>query len=207
MAADRRNRGGSEGERQQARPQSAASATPGKETGRAADEPRTGEREQRIETVRETGEARERGAIAENARIARMILDLWNSRDFDQVTHIAAESVECVHVPFGTTYRGRDGYREFMRMWAIAFPDGRVEVRRVTAGENGAAVEYHGTGTHTGPLAGPAGTIPATGRRGELSLCDVLEIEQGQIRRVRSYFDSATLMRQLGIRADAGAPG
>jgi steroid delta-isomerase-like uncharacterized protein len=205
MAADRKNRGGSQGERQKASSQSAGPAGSKQETGRAAGGPRTSEREQRIETVRETGEARERGASAENARIARMTLDSWNERDFDQATRLAAESVECLHVPFDITYRGRDGYREFMQSWATAFPDGRVEIRRVIAGEDGAAIEYIGRGTHTGPLAGPGGTIPATGRRGELALCDVIEIEQGQIRRVRSYFDSATLMRQLGIRADSGA--
>lgn len=159
----------------------------------------TMEREQRISTTREGGEARGGSSAEENGRLARRSLDLWNARDFDQAVSIAADNIECVNVAFDTTLRGPEGYREFMQSWATAFPDGRIEVKRVIADENGAVVEYTGRGTNTGPLTGPMGTIPATGRRGELALCDVLEIERGKIRRVRSYFDSATLMRQLGL--------
>jgi hypothetical protein len=35
----------------------------------------------------------------------------------------------------------------------------------------------------------------------------VLEIERGKVRRVRSYYDSATLMRQLGLLPEGGAAG
>jgi steroid delta-isomerase-like uncharacterized protein len=208
MAADRSNRDVSATERQQqTSPSSRASGAPAQEAGRPADEPGTRDREQRIATSRDAADARGRGSADENARIARTIHDLWNRRDFDQALRFAAEDVECVQVPFNATYRGRDGYRQFMQGWVNAFPDAQVEVRRVTAGEDGAAVEFVGRGTHTGPLTTPGGTIPATGRRGELALCEVLEIEQGQVRRVRSYFDSATLLRQLGVLADDGAPG
>jgi steroid delta-isomerase-like uncharacterized protein len=149
-------------------------------------------------------EPRGRGASAENAKLARRIYDLWNERAFDQVAKMAADNVECVHVPFNATFRGQDGYREFQQGWATAFPDARIEITRIIADDKGAVVEFTGRGTHTGPLSGPMGTIPATGRRGELALCDVLEIEQGKVRRVRSYFDSATLMRQLGLMPGEG---
>lgn len=207
MAADRSNRDVSASEKEQkARSANRPSGTPSQETGRSAGEPGTGDREQPIATSRETA-ARGQGAAEENARIARTIYELWNTRDFDRASRFAAADVEAVLVPFNATHRGLDGYRQFMEGWATAFPDGRVEIRRVTAGDDGAAVELLGRGTHTGPLAGPGGTIPATGRPAELALCDVLEIEQGQVRRVRSYFDSATLLRQLGVLAEERAPG
>lgn len=191
MAADKSKSGFSEGdEGQKAMGPSARTSSEGS----------TREREQRISTTREGGEAGRRSAIEENSRLARRSIDLWNARDFDQVASVAAENVECVSVPFNATFQGPEGYREFMQNWATAFPDGRIEVKRVIADENGAVIEYTGRGTNTGPLTmGPTGTIPATGRRGELALCDVLDIERGKIRRMRSYFDSATLMRQLGV--------
>jgi steroid delta-isomerase-like uncharacterized protein len=190
MAADQSKRGASErDEGQKAMGQSV----------RTGGEGSTREREQRISTTREGGEARGRSSVEENGQLARRVLDLWNTRDFDRAASFVADNAECVNVAFNTTFRGPEGYREFMQSWATAFPDGRIEIKRVIADENGAAVEYTGRGTNTGPLTGPMGTIQATGRQGELALCDVLEIERGKIRRLRSYFDSATLMRQLGI--------
>ena len=149
---------------------------------------------------REPGIARDSGPAAENARLARRLYEeFWNGRDFDAIASSASEDVECMNVPANTTLHGRPGYREFAQAWATAFPDGRVEIKRITASDDGVAVEFVGRGTNTGPLFGPEGPIPPTGRKGELQLCDVLEIKDGSVRRVRSYYDSATLMRQLGL--------
>jgi steroid delta-isomerase-like uncharacterized protein len=160
----------------------------------------SGREQQRETPSRERGTARESGPAADNARLGRKLYEeLWNARDFDGMTRYASEDVECTLVPSNTTMRGRKGYRDFCEGWATAFPDGRVEIKRVTASDDGVVVEFVGRGTHTGPLVGPAGTIPATGRKCELPLCDVLEIEEGAVRRLRSYYDSATMMRQLGL--------
>ncbi len=143
---------------------------------------------------------REPGEAVENALLGRRLYEeLWNARDFDGMLRHASADIECLEVATNTARQGHEGYRAFAEGWATAFPDARVEIRRVIANDNGVVVEFVGHGTHTGPLVGPAGTIPPTGRRAELSLCDVLEIEEGQVRRVRSYYDMATLMRQLGL--------
>jgi ketosteroid isomerase-like protein len=39
-----------------------------------------------------------------------------------------------------------------------------------------------------------------------LELCDVHTIRDGKIRSVRTYFDSASLLTQLGVMPEAGAP-
>ncbi|HEX6536842.1 MAG TPA: ester cyclase [Gemmatimonadaceae bacterium] len=207
MAADKSKRGSSEGNRErETRRQSAAAGGTPQETTRAGGGARTREREREVgltresESTREAGAMRGRSAAQDNARIAASLLDLWNDRDFDQLARVATADVECVNVPFdNTTYRGPNGYREFVQGWATAFPDGRAEIRRIVADESGAVVEYTGRGTNTGPLVTPNGTIQPTGRAGELDLCDVVEIENGKVRRIRSYYDSATLMRQLGV--------
>ncbi|HEY9516995.1 MAG TPA: ester cyclase [Gemmatimonadaceae bacterium] len=200
MAADKSKRGANErDEGQTARGQRAGAGPSSQGTARTGGDSTAREREQRISTTREGVETRGRSAVEENSRLARTIYDLWNERDFDQAVHLATENIECVNIPFNTTTKGPEGYREFMQSWVTAFPDGRIDVKRVIADENGAVVEFTGRGTHTGPLEGPMGTIQPTQRSGELALCDVLEIERGKVRRVRSYFDSATLMRQLGL--------
>ena len=42
-----------------------------------------------------------------------------------------------------------------------------------------------------------------TGRSVTLQLCDVHDIRDGKIRRVNSYFDSASLLQQLGVMPEA----
>ena len=208
MAADHSTRGGSDRDRERDMSrQSAAAGTPAQETSRAGGQAGMRDREQRVQTTREGMEARPHGATEENARIARMVLESFNARDFDQAVRVAANDIECVLIPFNTTQHGPQGYRDLLQNWATAFPDGQCEIRRVIADEQGASVEYIGRGTQTGPLQGPAGTIPPTGRRAEVAFCDVLEIERGKVRRTRSYFDSSTMMRQLGLLPEPASGG
>ena len=162
---------------------------------------------ERASTARAGVEPRAQSTAEENEQLGRRLYDLWNKRDFDQLVRYAAENIECVQVPTNATFRGLDGYRQFVQGWATAFPDGEAKVTRVTASDDGVAIEFTGRGTHTGPLPGPAGTIPATMRRAELMFCEVLELERGKIRRVRSYFDSASLFRQLGLKPEEMASG
>ena len=66
-------------------------------------------------------------------------------------------------------------------------------------GENWVFTEFVGQGTHTGPLVGPAGTIPPTGRRIGFPVGELMRIEEGKFTLVHVYDDGATLLRQLGV--------
>jgi len=135
----------------------------------------------------------------ENAALARSMYDCYNARDYDRAAAGVAEDADIEIVPFSISFRGPAGMRDFLRGWATAFPDSMTEVRTVTADDARAVAEYVGSGTHDGPLATPAGTIPPTGRRVEVPFCDVLEIRDGRIVRLHNYFDAATMMAQLGL--------
>ena len=67
------------------------------------------------------------------------------------------------------------------------------------------ASEHIGRGTHTGPFVTAAGTIPATGRPIELRICEIYEVRGGKIARLFAYYDSATMMRQLGLLPRTGS--
>jgi ketosteroid isomerase-like protein len=69
----------------------------------------------------------------------------------------------------------------------------------MVADEEGVVVEFRGRGTHTGPLANPAGDIRATGRKVDIPFCQVYRLKGGKIVSSRLYFDTATMMGQLGL--------
>ena len=143
--------------------------------------------------------------MPDNASIARSLYDRWNEREFDEVAGLMAADGEIVLVGSGTRFVGPEGSIDFSRMWADGFPDGKVTIDRTVAAGDTVVVEHTGKGTHTGTLRGPAGDIPATGRSVTLQLCDVHDIRDGKIRRVSSYFDSASLLQQLGVMPEARA--
>jgi acetylornithine deacetylase/succinyl-diaminopimelate desuccinylase-like protein len=60
-------------------------------------------------------------------------------------------------------------------------------------------VEYMISGAFTGPMSLPTGTIQPTGRKGEVPYCDVYQLRNGKITGVRTYSDSATMARQIGL--------
>ena len=139
----------------------------------------------------------------DNEGIARKLYDAWNRRDFDTIAGMVSADAETVIVGSGARFYGPEGLIESDLAWVEAFPDGRVTVDGVTAGADKVAIEYTGTGTHTGTLHTPGGDIPPTGRRVTLGLCDVLTIRDGKIREYRMYFDSVSLLTQLGLMPEA----
>ena len=54
------------------------------------------------------------------------------------------------------------------------------------------------TGTHTGPLVGPAGTMPPSHRRIEARATLWLQLEGNRAREVHHHLDMLTMLQQLG---------
>jgi steroid delta-isomerase-like uncharacterized protein len=140
-----------------------------------------------------------------NAAIARRIYEGFNDRDFDRGLAVVATDAAWTNLPTGDTFHGRDDFRRNYVQWSTAFPDGRCEDVHVVATDDYAVVEFIGRGSNTGPLQTPEGEIPPTGRRVDIPFCDVMRIEDGLITNGRSYFDMATMMRQLGLMPEARA--
>ena len=133
--------------------------------------------------------------MSDPATIAREYLEGWNRRDW-------ALWSELLHPDY--TYTGGDGQlqkgpqagMDIGQMFATAFPDGKLEIRRIhTASDNVAIAEFIGRGTHTGDLMG----IAPTGKRMELPVCFVIEVRDGKIYAEREYMDMLHMMQQLGV--------
>ncbi|HEU4629233.1 MAG TPA: ester cyclase [Gemmatimonadaceae bacterium] len=133
---------------------------------------------------------------------ARLVLELYaiyNDRAFDRGAAMVAPDFELQAMPTGELFRGTDGYRAFVGIWAAAFPDSRVDIRTVVAEGDSVCVEFVGRGTHDGPFRTPGGTIPPTGRAVEIPFLDLWRVRDGVVQGGRTYFDIGTIMRQLGL--------
>jgi len=146
-------------------------------------------------------------SVQDNATIARSFYDAFNSRDFDRAAAFVAPECAWLNVPTGETWRGPGGLRQDMQGWATAFPDSKVEVTNLISAGDWVVVEFKGRGTHKGPLMGPTGQIPPTGRWLDLSFCDLIQFRNGKVVGGRSYFDVAGMLQQLGLMPAARQAG
>jgi steroid delta-isomerase-like uncharacterized protein len=140
--------------------------------------------------------------MADNADLARRLHEAWNERRFDEMAEATAPDATITIVGSGDTFEGSECSRAYNTMWADGFPDGKVTVDRVIASGDYVVVEFTGRGTHTGTLVTSMGDIPATGRSLTLQLCDVMEFKDGKVQSQTTYFDSGSMMAQLGITAE-----
>jgi hypothetical protein len=64
--------------------------------------------------------------------IAREYLEARNRRDFDRVEALVADDAEIIDFD-GSVGRGPAGARTQSEMYAAAFPDGKIEIKRIVA--------------------------------------------------------------------------
>jgi steroid delta-isomerase-like uncharacterized protein len=133
--------------------------------------------------------------MANPADIHRIAFDAWNRRDFEALRSL-------YHSEY--SYTGGDGKEltggpdvgiQIARMYASAFPDATLEIKRVYTQGDTAVAEILARGTHKGELMG----IAPTGRPVEIIICNVAELRDGKIYREREYMDMLTMMTQLGV--------
>jgi steroid delta-isomerase-like uncharacterized protein len=138
---------------------------------------------------------------AEVAAIARSYFEAVDRRELDAAADLWHEDGSDDFVAVGV-YHGPAAVAEFFRGVFAAVPDARITILRVTANDQGAAVQWTLDGTFTGePFLG----IVATGRRIALRGADCLEIEQGRIRHNTVYYDGASFARDVGLLPPIGS--
>ena len=142
------------------------------------------------------------GPLSENAKIAKGAYQAWNDRQFDAVAEVFANGVLII-AGSGERLEGREGATKFAEMWANGFPDGKVEIDNIVAAGDQVVIQFTGRGTHSGALVSQMGKFAATNRSVTIRLCDVWTFDGGTVKTMETYFDSGSLMGQLGLLPEA----
>ena len=131
--------------------------------------------------------------------VARGAVDAFNASDWER--YKAAMTSDCVYDEVGTSriLRGVGEVIRCFQEWKQAMPDVRGTVTNAWAMGNTVVLEITWKGTHTGPLQGPSGIVPATGKQQTTRAGWVLNFDGGKIKDSRHYFDMFSFMQQLGI--------
>lgn len=93
------------------------------------------------------------------------------------------------------------------KAFVAGFPDVKGERQITLVNGNKVVAMALVQGTHTGPLAGPGGSIPATNKKmGQMMLHTVEVNAKGEATKQWEVSDSPTLMAQLGLSKDPARP-
>jgi predicted ester cyclase len=127
-----------------------------------------------------------------------------NARDIEAYLANQQPDVELL-LPGGAALHGRDELRRYTEAMWTAFPDGSLAFGEQALAEDVAATEVVFTGTHTGPMVTPEGSIPPTKNRVTLRSASILRIKDGLIASEHVYLDQLDMLTQLGLMP-AGGP-
>ena len=101
-------------------------------------------------------------------------------------------------MPTGEVIDGAEAVAAYYRETREAFPDQRNRVLSLHHADDVALMEIELTGTHLGSFRG----LPPTGRSFSCRMAAIFEFDGDRLVNERVYFDSATILRQLGVAHD-----
>jgi steroid delta-isomerase-like uncharacterized protein len=115
----------------------------------------------------------------------------WNAHDADKVASLYTDDVVYEDVPFGLIARGHADLRKMVADFFTSIPDLKLEVVSNKSVGNRGSVEWIFSGTDVG--------LYKTGKKFSVRGASVYELRGGKFSGNRDYYDSGSIMRQVGI--------
>ena len=134
-----------------------------------------------------------------NSEVSVKLMTNFNAAQWDEWREHIADDATMEDMAIGYKASGGDEVAGYAQGWKMAFPDkvGKCE-RRHVAGDV-ILEECSWTGTHTGDMMTPNGTIPPTNKTMKISNILVWEFEDGKVKSAKNYLDMMSMMSQLGL--------
>ena len=143
------------------------------------------------------------GATAsDRGQLMRDYLAAWNARDAERIASFFTEEAVYDDRGAGEVMRGPAQIRAHASRVHAAFPDLSFELVRAAHGDRFTAGEWRSRMTHRGEIEG----LAATGKVVESGGVDVATLDsEGRITHLVSYYDGATILRDLGVLPSRGS--
>ena len=132
--------------------------------------------------------------MGEALDIVHRFFDRFAAGEMDAADELFAD--DCAFVmPMGPMTKAE--HRGMGEAFRVGIPDGHMVVDHALDHGDEVFLEGRFVGQHTGDLASPGGTLPASGRKLELRFADYFKTAGGKVVEHRTYFDQASLLQQL----------
>ena len=131
-------------------------------------------------------------------KTARSLVDAFNDSDWDRLMSLLTPDSLYDEVATKRRLQGAAEIVQGVQAWKEAMPDAKGTVTNAFANTDRAALEVTWEGTHTGPLTGPAGTIPPSGKSHVTPAAWVFYFDGKKIKESHNYFDMLAMLQQIG---------
>lgn len=115
----------------------------------------------------------------------------WNAHDPDKLAAFYTSDVVYEDVTFGEVAHGSAELKKMAAGFFAAVPDLKLEVISVKSYGNAGSVEWVFSGTDSG--------LYRTGKKFSVRGASVFQLRGGKFSSNRDYYDSASIMRQVGV--------
>lgn len=134
-------------------------------------------------------------SIEENkALIRRLVEGVWTTGNLDAADDFLAPNMVDHAAQMGGGLGDREGFKNQVRMFRTAFPDGHTRIDDMIAEGDKVVLRWTDGGTHRGEFMG----IAPTGRPVSITGIDIYRIADGKIVEYWANEDELGLLRQLG---------
>ena len=136
--------------------------------------------------------------MADITNLAREAVEAFNVSDWERTKALMTPDYVYNEVATQRSIQGPEEVVAALKGWKEAMPDATGTVTNALASGNTVTLQVTWEGTQTGPLEGPMGTIPASGRRQVTPAAWILTFEGERIKESHHYFDMLSLLTQIG---------
>jgi len=126
-----------------------------------------------------------------DAVLANQWIAAWNSHTPDKMLPLFTEDVLYEDVAFGEVNHGKAELSKFAASEFDAVPDLELKLLRADIHGGHGTIEWSFSGTDKG--------IYKTGKKFSVRGVSVIDVRDGKIFRNLDFYDSATIMRQVGV--------
>jgi steroid delta-isomerase-like uncharacterized protein len=124
------------------------------------------------------------------------LLSAMNSHDTEKAVSFWVD--DCIYENWASEIvkHGKKELADMLSSQFVDFPDIKFEPKSSFAVGDWLAFEYITSGTfaHSSVLA-----MPATGKTFSVHTASIIQLRKGKISRLSDYFDSATVLKQIGL--------
>jgi predicted ester cyclase len=127
------------------------------------------------------------------------VLEMWNKPNLDLIPELYAADTVATSSASPVPYTGHEGIRKWIESNRVSMPDMVMAFTEAVVQGDKIATIWTLTGTQTGPMVMPNGTLPPTGRKVRISGLAIDYLKDGKFVKEVVVFNALEMLMQLGF--------
>lgn len=149
----------------------------------------------------------EPGACEKKAQVMLdKVLEMWNKGNLALIPELYTAGCVASTSTFPEPFVGHEGIKKWIENTRTMMPDMVMAFPEILAQRDKIATIWTMTGTQTGPIVMPGGTLPATGRKVQITGMSIDYLKDGKFVKEIVVFNVLEMMMQLGFTLNPPTP-